>query len=205
MAEADSLLPSNGHGNGYGAGTSTPTNNANSPQPTPAPLPDTPPSRVRIVTDPTQVVESNAALMDTDPAKDAFPVLGWDVTDTGGAGHHLCFRGSPWRLFGRDLRWVFGHLAMVPWIVLPMTYATGTPGAKSSGALAVLAQVVMIPFSLVLTVGFLTAAIGGLPPLILAMGILLLFIWIAEKAQGATTREITSPDSVGKDTEAWFL
>ncbi|BEI79725.1 hypothetical protein CcaverHIS002_0102540 [Cutaneotrichosporon cavernicola] len=211
MTEGDTLLPSNGNDKSYGAGsgTHTPTNAANSPRPNTISLPASPQpddkAAVRIVTAATVIgTETQPKTTTTTPPPESeYPVLAWDVTDTGGAGHHLCFRASQWHLLGRDLGWVFAHLNMVPWIVLPMTYDKSGP--NSSSFLAVIAQVIMIPFSLILTVAFLTSAVVGIPPLILALGVLLLFIWIAEKAQGATTQFVTSDDAVGTDTEAWFF
>ncbi|CAK9785273.1 hypothetical protein CC85DRAFT_285337 [Cutaneotrichosporon oleaginosum] len=203
--EDNSLLNANANNLSYGArgngsGARTPTNAANAPQPGSPTLNG---RGVRIVTEATAVLESDAVLMHSDPAPGTFPVRGWDVTDTGGAGHHLCYRGSPWRLLGRDLRWVGGHLFMLPWLVLPTGYDNSSPA--KSGFLSVFAQIVMIPISLIITIGFLTSAVVGIPPMILALGILLLFIWIAEKAQGATTRLVTSDQAVGTDTEAWFF
>ncbi|GMK59610.1 hypothetical protein CspeluHIS016_0802160 [Cutaneotrichosporon spelunceum] len=206
MTEADTLLPPNNSGKGYGtgSGSSTPTNAANSPHSNSQPLPDNPESdgkAVHIVTSPT-VIE-NQTNTETDAQTD-YPVLAWDVTDTGGVGHHLCFRASPWRLVGRDLSWVFRHLYMLPGILLPATYDKS--GAKSgSGILAVIAQAILIPLSLIITVAFLVGAVVGVPPVIVSLLVLLLFLWIAEKAQGATTRCVTSDDAVGTDTEAWFF
>lgn len=132
-----------------------------------------------------------------------YPVVGWDVTDTAGLGYHICFRSSPWHLLLRDFRWVFGNIGLVPWLVLPTTYAKKkwTP----LHIVALVGQVVMLIVSLAITVALIVGAVASIPPVIVAVGVLLLFIYIAEKAQGSITRVTTSPEAVGADKEVWFL
>lgn len=153
---------------------------------------------VRVVTDLNTSVDPENP---QDPGDSAgpHPVLGWDVTDAPN-GHHICFRAAPWRLLARDLRWCIMHAYLLPLMFFPTTYAK-TPFRP----LAFFGQIVMVLVSLGLTVGMIFSSVIGVPPFVVGAAVVILFIWIAEKAQGAPTRVVTSDEAVGKDTEAWFL
>lgn len=196
-AEADALL-SNGASTPP-SGRLTPSNVANSPERAPSYG-----STVRFDAQTTHILSVNT---NADPERPGdkgkytdYPVVGWDVTDTAGLGYHICFRSSPWRLLFRDFRWVFAHLYLTPWMFLPASYTK-----SKFHPIAFIGQILMIIISLVITAGLVSGAVVSMPPFILAVAVLLLFLWIAEKAQGGITRVVTSTEAVGVDKEVWFL
>lgn len=153
---------------------------------------------VRVVTDLNTSIDPENP-QDPGESTGPYPVLGWDVTDAPN-GYHICFRAAPWRLLARDLRWVLMHVHLLPLMFFPTTYAK-TPFRPA----AFFGQIAMVLVSLGLTVGMICSAVIGVPPFLVGALVVILFIWLAEKAQGAPTRVVTSDEAVGDDTEAWFL
>jgi hypothetical protein len=129
-------------------------------------------------------------------------VVAYDVVcvlQPGGAPQR--FREAPWRLIARDLVFVLLNLWEVPFMFVPIRMNTG-----DASVWGVLAQVLAVVVSLILTVAVIVSMFLGLPAPILVAIVIIIFVAICNVVQGSYIRESKGTNvKEGTENEAWFL
>lgn len=134
-----------------------------------------------------------------------YPIASWDVQYI--IQHNegpFLFQQSPWKLLSKDVRFTLRTAYEIPAIFLPLSDTRG-----DIRFLGIIAQVLMLAISLVLSILIVIGAIGGIPFLLIGSVIAtVVFVEVGSALQGATTRQSVAPgvpDAPNADKEKWLL